>query len=268
MMYFLRAFRAMLGMALAAMIQYRGEGMLWALWGVIYPAVSLAMWEAALAGSNSQSLNGFDARDFAAYFLMSMVVAHVTAAWDLYEMGWLVRSGSFSPQLLKPILSVWNSVVGNLSYKIVICAILIPIWAGFAWYTQPRLAAGGLQIGLGLLALGLGAVINYILGYSLALIAFWTTRIDAVGEFWFGGSLIFGGRLAPLGLLPGVLQWLAWLMPFKWIVWFPCEALMGRISTVDICAGLAVQSAWVAIGVVFFRIMWRAGRKQYAAVGA
>ena len=264
----MRAFRAMLGMSLAAMMQYRGEGMLWALWGVIYPAVSLAMWEAALGGSGAATLNGFDARDFAAYFLMSMIVSHVTAAWDLYEMGWMVRSGAFSPQLLRPMLPIWGSIAANLSYKIVTCMILIPIWIGFAWYTQPRLAAGALQLGLGLVALGLGAAINYILGYSLALIAFWTTRIDAVGEFWFGGSLIFGGRLAPLAMLPGILQMLAWFMPFKWMVWFPCEVLMGRVALPDVGVGLLMQCGWVAAGVIFFRFMWQAGRKQYAAVGA
>lgn len=258
----------MLGAALAGMMQYRGEAALWALWGVIYPAVSLAMWNAALGGSGAASLRGYDQRDFAAYFLMSMIVAHVTAAWDLFEMGWMVRSGAFSPRLLRPMLPIWQSVADNLSYKIVSLALLAPIWAVFAWYTQPRVTAGAAQIGLGLVSLLLAAVINYILGYSLALIAFWTTRIDAIGEFYFGGSLIFGGRLAPLALLPGVLQWCASLLPFKWIVWFPAQMLMGQVAVGDGLSGLLIQLAWVVVGIGLFRFMWHFGRKQYSAVGA
>lgn len=250
------------------MLQYRGEGLLWALWGVVYPAVSLAMWDAALSGSGATALRGYDAHDFAGYFLLSMAIAHLTAAWDLFEMGYLVRSGRFSPLLLRPILPIWTSVAGNLSYKIVTCVILVPIWVGFAWLMQPRLSAEAWCWALGAVAAVLGAALNYLLGYTLALISFWTTRIDAVGEFFFGGSLIFGGRMAPLGLLPGILQGVAWLLPFKWIVWFPCEVLMGRIAPRDVWLGLLAQVIWLGLSVVGFQLMWRAGRKQYAAVGA
>src|SRR5690606_12024883 len=90
----LRSLAAYLRASLAVMFQYRGEIVLWALWGVVYPLVAMAMWRAAIEGApNGQAIQGLDAGDFAAYFLLTMVVGHVATAWDVYEMGYLVRTG-------------------------------------------------------------------------------------------------------------------------------------------------------------------------------
>jgi len=101
-----RSFNAFLWNALNVMFQYRGEIVLWAVWGVVFPAVSMAMWSAALVGSGQESIKGYDRSDFAAYFLLSMVVGHICVAWDVYEMGYLVRQGALSPKLLRPILPI------------------------------------------------------------------------------------------------------------------------------------------------------------------
>lgn len=46
--------------SLATMLQYRGEIALWAVWGVVYPAVAMAMWAAAVRGApGGQEIGGF-----------------------------------------------------------------------------------------------------------------------------------------------------------------------------------------------------------------
>lgn len=263
------AMPAYLRASLATMLQYRGEVVLWAFWGVVYPAVALAMWSAALAGApGGQAIKGFGRGDFAAYFLLTMVVGHVCTAWDVYEMGYLVRTGKMSPRLLRPILPMWESIADNLAYKLLTLTIVVPIWLGIAWWVEPRFATGWADLLLGAPALVLAAAMSFLWGYNVALLAFWTTRMDAAAEFWFGGSLLFGGRMAPLTLLPAPLQWLAAAMPFKWAIWFPAEVLMGRLPVSQIAQGLAWQVGWIALGLVVFRRFWRAALKRYSAVGA
>jgi len=255
--------------SLAAMLQYRGEIILWAVWGVIYPAVAMAMWGAALHGAPQEGgIKGFGQRDFAAYFLLTMVVGHLCTAWDIYEMGYLVRSGLLSPKLLRPILPLWTSAADNAAYKILTLAILMPIWLGVAWFVRPVFTTGWAHLLLGVPALLLAATLSFLWGYVVSLVAFWTTRTDAVAESWFGASLMLGGRMAPLALLPLPLQWAAAALPFKWIIWFPCELLMGRLSVAQAWAGLAWQAAWTVLGLVVFRLFWSAALKRYSAVGA
>lgn len=250
------------------MFQYRGEIAIWAVWGVVYPCVALAMWREAALDPKGVDIRGFGPSQFAAYFILTMIVSHVVTAWDVYEVGYLVRTGRMSAKLLRPILPIWESIADNVAYKTLTLVILVPMWLGVAWWAEPRFSTTGPQLTLAIPSVLMAAALSYVLGYNLAMLAFWITRMDGVGEFWFGASLFFGGRLAPLNILPMPLQWVAAFMPFKWITWFPCAALMGGLETRQIAAGLAYQAMWLAAMVILFRIMWRSGVRRYAAVGA
>lgn len=264
-----RALPAFLRVALAVMFQYRGEIILWAVWGVVYPAVAIAMWSAAIAGSpTGTDIGGYEASGFAAYFLMTMIIGHVTTAWDVYEMGWLVRNGAMSAKLLRPVLPIWEALCDNLAYKLLTLVILVPIWGVVALAAEPRFEAGALQLALGILAALLAAVMSFLWGYVVALSAFWVTRTDAISEMWFALGLFLGGRLAPMSVLPGLLAWLATLLPFRWMIWFPAEVLIGRLAPTEIVAGLVWQAAWLVLGLGAFSLAWRRAVRRYSAVGA
>ena len=264
-----RAMSAFMRASLATMLQYRGELLLWAIWGVVYPAVAMAMWSAAVKGApGGQNIRGMDPRDFAAYFLLTMIVGHVVAAWDIFEMGSLVRTGAMSPRLLQPVLPIWQSLADNLSYKITTLVLLVPIWIGVAWFAHPRLHTSMPELIVGLWAMLMAAAIHYVWGYNVALMAFWVTRMDAIAELWWGMNLFFGGRIAPLALLPLPLQWGAKLLPFQWILWFPSATLAGQLDFRSIAMGLIWQLGWFGGGLIVFHIVWRLAIRRYSAVGA
>lgn len=263
-----RAFSGFLWNALAVMFQYRGEIVLWAVWGVVFPLVSMAMWSAALVGSGSESIKGYGRSDFAAYFLLTMIVGHFCVAWDVYEMGWLVRKGNLSAKLLRPILPIWASVASNVAYKALTLFILIPTWVIVGLAIRPHFQTDAVHVAVGIIATLLAGGLSYLLGYIVALAAFWTTRMDAVAETWFGGSLLFGGRIAPLALLPTPLLWVADVLPFKWMVWFPVHVLSGKATSTEMAVGLAVQAGWMVVSVVAFAPLWRWAVRRYSAVGA
>lgn len=254
--------------SMAIMFHYRGEIVLWAVWGVVYPAVGIAMWSAAVAGNaNGQDIGGFGAKDFAAYFLMNMVVGHFCTAWDVYEMGYLIRSGTMSPKLLRPLLPIWEALADNLAFKVLTLAVLLPTWVLVAWLSEPRFDLGAGQLALGIIAQVLAAALNFIWGYTVATLSFWITRMDHLGELWFGLSLFVGGRLGPLTILPWPLQWGAAMLPFKWVIWFPSMALTGKLPAEEIAWGLLWQTCWLIAGLAAFRLIWKTALKRYSAVG-
>lgn len=259
---------AFLRASIAMMIQYRGEMLLWAIWGVVYPSVAMAMWSAAVTGSRHGEIHGMGPRDFAAYFLLTMIVNHLSAAWDIFEMGYLVRTGAMSPKLLRPVLPIWQSIADNIAYKLVTLALLVPIWVVVALMVRPNWHPSPGQFAMGAIAALVAAVLHFLWSYNLALGAFWMTRTDAIAELWWGCNLLLGGRIAPLTIMPLPLQWCATLLPFQWIIWFPAAALAGQLSYGQLARGLAWQAAWLVAGLVFFRLFWRYSVKRYAAVGA
>lgn len=264
-----RSIGAFFRVAIQVMFHYRAEMFLWAVWGVVYPAVAMAMWRAAIGGSaDGGQIGGYDARGFAGYFIATMVVGHFSTAWDVYEMGYLIRSGKMSAKLLRPILPLWESFADNLAYKTLTISILAPIWLLVVWLTDPRFDLSAANLPAGIAATILGGLLNYLWGYNLALGAFWITRIEAAGQLWFGASLALGGRLAPISIMPLPLQYLAMMLPFQWMIYFPVSVLLGRASPTQMVQGLLIQCLWLIGGIVAFQMIWRRALRRYSAVGA
>ncbi len=263
-----RAFAAYLRAGIGVMMQYRGEILLWAIWGLVNPAVLYAMWSAAAENNAGGTIAGYDRGGIAAYYFIIMIVGHFTTAWDTYEIGYLIRTGRMSSLLLRPILPIWKAMADNLAYKVATLMFVVPMWFLFAWLVSPDFQTSGWQLALGVVAMLLAGILNFILGYTVALVAFWVTKLDAVGEVYFGLGVLVGGRFAPLDALKGPLLWVAEVLPFRWIYAFPTELLIGRTTQqAEALAGIVYQVVWIAAGLLAFRLLWTAAVKRYAAVG-
>jgi ABC-2 type transport system permease protein len=49
---------------------------------------------------------------------------------------------------------------------------------------------------------------------------------------------------------------------------FPIELVLGRLTPAETLTGFAAQAVWIVLGLGLVRIVWRAGVRQYSAVGA
>jgi len=114
----------------------------------------------------------------------------------------------------------------------------------------------------------LAFLLRFLLEWTLAQAAFWTTRVSAINQSYFVMMLFLSGQVAPLALFPPWLQVAASILPFRWTLGFPVELLLGRLTPAEALMGLGVQAAWVALAYVLMRIVWRAGIRLYSAVGA
>jgi len=117
-------------------------------------------------------------------------------------------------------------------------------------------------------AVALAFVLRFLIEWTLALAAFWTTRVSALNQAYFVALLFLSGQVAPLALFPGFVQAIGTALPFRWMIAFPVELLLGSLTPAQALIGFAAQAAWIAVGLVFMRIAWRAGVRQYSAVGA
>jgi ABC-2 type transport system permease protein len=268
--YYLDLYRANLRLATAVMMQYRFAVLIWAVWGFVGPLISLAVWAAAAQAKGGPITNqgvSFTSHDFAAYFLIYMIVSHFTMSWDMFEFSYGVRQGSLSPHLLKPVHPIHKDACYNVSFKVITAVMILPVWILLFILLKPTPpSATGLLLAIP--ALILAGIMRYIWNYTLALAAFWTTRIDAINQLYFTLDSFLGGRIAPIALMPGWLGALAMYAPFWAMNAFPVELALGRIPPERILMGFAQQVLWLILGVFVFRAVWSAGIKQYSAVGA
>ena len=250
---------------LADFFQYRIVMFLYALWDIISPIVYLAVWS-AVAGDGA--VGGYRQGDFVTYYLVFMAVTHLTAAIEVYTFGPMIQHGRLSPHLLRPMHPIWVAVARNLAYKVVSMLFLLPVWLVLFLLLRPPFQADPLAIGLFIPALTLAGLLSFLVGTCFALLAFWTTRSFSFWEIWMGLTFLLGGQVAPVAVLPGLVQTLAVALPMRYTLGFPIEVLLGRSQGLDLALGFAIQAGWIAAAGVAVVLIWRAGIKRYAAVGA
>jgi ABC-2 type transport system permease protein len=71
----------------------------------------------------------------------------------------------------------------------------------------------------------------------------------------------------PLELFPGWLATLARFLPFRYMLAFPVEMVIGMTPRGEALRELAIQWAFVALLAVAARLVWRSGLRRFAAFG-
>jgi ABC-type uncharacterized transport system permease subunit len=117
-------------------------------------------------------------------------------------------------------------------------------------------------------AVVLGFLLRFLVEWTIALAAFWTTRVTAINQIHFMAVLFFSGQIAPLAVLPYPLRVVAMILPFRWTIGFPVELVLGRLTAGQVLTGFAVQTAWLVAALAILKLAWRASVKNYSAVGA
>jgi ABC-2 type transport system permease protein len=259
-------YRRQFGSALAANLAYRGAVAIWVLTSIIQPLVFIVVWR-TVAGSGSTG--GYTAAQFVAYFLVMMVVDHLTFIWHMWEFEYRIRMGSFSPLLLRPVHPVHHDVCENLSYKLVGLVGILPAAVLLAVLFEADLSGTSLaSVAAFVPAVLLAMVLRFVVEWCVALSAFWLTKVSALNAVFFSLFTFLGGQFAPLEVLPGWMQTVAAWTPFPWTLAFPVEVLLGRRTGSDLLVGYAAQLAWALVAVLALRLLWSRATRRYSAVGA
>jgi len=263
----LEYYRSQFAIDISLNTAYRGATAIWVFSSIMQPLVSLVVWR-TVAGPDGEA-GGFTADQYTAYFIMVLIVSNMTFIWHMWEFEWRIRTGAFSPLLLRPIHPIHNDISENLSFKvlglvgIIPAAIIIGIVfnADFGGTTPIHILAF-------IPALLFAMALRFIVEWTLALAAFWLTKVSAINNLFDVMFLFLGGQFAPLDVMPGWIQSLALFSPFPWSIAFPVEVALGQRSGTEILVGYGAQLAWIGIAGAVLTLVWRRATSKYSAVGA
>lgn len=245
-------------------MQHRSFFFLLAFGWMVPPLISLFIWTTA-AGAGE--LNGFSQREFVAYFLILILVNQLTYAQTNWTVGDLIREGSMSTWLLRPMSPIFNAVSTEIAGKVVYMLFTMPVALILALLLKPQMNTTGLNVLLFVPSLILAWWLRFFWGYWLALLAFWATRVDALLNLQNTLLFLIGGQVAPTMILPAWLQGAAQALPFRYMIGFPVEILMGKLDTAQLMIGFLYQILWCGIAWSLYQFLWRRGLRHYAAVG-
>ncbi|MBN1536390.1 MAG: ABC-2 family transporter protein [Anaerolineales bacterium] len=231
---------------------------------MITPLIYMLVWSGA-AGTGT--LGGLTSGEFIAYYLILILVNQLTYSQTNWTVGDVIRMGDLNHWLLRPMLPLYNPLANEVAGKVVTMIFVIPIASILAVVLRPELHTTWDKVVLSLLALAFAWLLRFFWGYWLALLAFWTARADALLALQDSLVFLMAGIVAPVWMLPAGFKLAASVLPFRFMVGFPVEILLGQISRQDLLIGFVYQAIWAVFAILLSAFIWRLGIQRYTAVG-
>ena len=248
--------------------QYRANLIMYLLYWLVSPIIYLAVWS-SIAQSKG-SVNGFTVNDFVTYYLTLLVVDQITSNIVIHTFAYKVQDGSLSGELVRPIHPMLtNALVNNIAFKVLTILGFIPVWIILFFLYKPdysHLTLTGILVALP--AMVMGFLVGFLLSAAITSLAFWTTRVYSIHEFYYALILLFSGQFVPLPLMPRLIQDIAQYLPFQLLIYFPIQVILGKLSSAQIIQGYVTGIIWLVVTISIFMWVWRNGVKRYSAVGA
>jgi ABC-2 type transport system permease protein len=262
---FLNKYPTLLRAYFARSIEYRAIIIIWALASVV-PLVMLAVWLTLAADG---PVGSYSASDFVAYYLGVLLTRRLAGVWVVWDLDIKIREGQLSVDLLRPLHPFHYDVARVIAAKpLNLLVILPPVALAALLYPGRQFDLSPPAIGLYLLAVSGALLTELFVQWCVGSLAFWWSHATALQEGWFVLYSLLGGQLIPLALLPGALRTVSDWLPFRYLMGFPVEILVGRLGPTELVTGFAMQAAWLLFFWLLFRFIWRRGLREYGAVGA
>jgi ABC-2 type transport system permease protein len=260
----LRAVPTLVRVGLAEAVAYRAEMLVWLL-STTMPLVMLALMSAV---AREGPVGRFDAADLTAYYLAALVVRLMTGAWVIWEVNFEIRQGTLAYRLLRPIHPLVAYAAENVGAMPLRLVAVVPIAAiAVVAAGGERLSRDPLLLALFPVALVGAWLITFLAMSVIGALAFWVESSGALFEVWLGLFGVFSGYLVPLELFPRWLELAARFLPFRYMLAFPVEMVIGLTPRREALGELAVQWAFVVALAAAARLAWRAGLRRFAAFG-
>lgn len=261
-----RVFGKLLVLNLSSSFSYRGEMFLWQVGNVLVPLISLFVWQAAIASGAQLPTSG---RYLTAYFVLISIINMLTNSWTAFFLAEEIRDGGLNKYLCRATSTHINALANNVGEKVVKLILLVPMVVVLALALGDRFALPN-QLWRWLLALGcliIAALMTWLLDVMIGSLAFWFADVSG---FLRASEVIvplLSGAVIPLALLPAAVRGVSQVQPFRFLVSFPLEVLLGDVRG-GLATGLLLQIGWLVIFAFAARLIWRLGIRTYSGAGA
>ncbi len=228
------------------------------------PLIYMLVWTAA---SSTSAIDGFTRDNFITYYIILIFVNQLTYPTTHWTVGDNIYNGTFSMWLLRPLAPIYEAIASDLAVKIVCIPFTFIFTLFLSFVFKPKIELSLTYMVLFIISLSLAQVLRFMLSYTIAIMALMTTKINALLSI--NDTLIFllAGQVVPTVLLPGALKNVTNYLPYRYMIGFPVEVILGKLNQDEIIKGLIIQLTWIILVVIIHQIIWKRGIKHYSSVG-
>ena len=255
--------------ALINQIQYKMDFFINIIGCFIPIVVQSFMWNAIYKSSSLDIIRGYTLKGLLEYFIISSVVLKTVEGGFEFDICDDIKNGKLDKYILQPISYIqyrFSIFFGKKILELVLTVILV---VGLISYKNIIFNEyiEGLRILLFALALILAVLLNFLVFYSISLVAFWLHESWGIITASRMVISILSGGILPLTFLGNTFEYILTYLPFKYIIYFPIQIFTQIIEYRLILKGYVVQIIWIVILIYVSKIIWRKGITSYISTG-
>ncbi len=248
---------------------YRWNFLLRSLFGLVPLAGTIYIW-GAIFHERQASIGSYNYSSMIFYFMLIVIAESlITPTEDEWQIAADIRDGQLNSFLTKPLDYLVYRLSLFAGYRLLYTVVTLPFILLIFWMLREHitLPAHGITWFYTVISLGLAAVLQFLIAYSLAMFAFWILEISTIVFILYSFEYFLSGQLFPLDIMPVWFQRFLDFLPFKYELYFPVAVFLEKMKPASLFQGFLFQLAWVAILYAIARLMWCRGLRKYAAVG-
>jgi ABC-2 type transport system permease protein len=254
-----------LWITLVARLAYLGELLIRSLFMVLVLYVFTQLWRATSASIDVQTITGFSVIQMIWYLAFTEAIAMSTSL-RYEEVDRDVRSGDIAYRLARPMPYPAFHLGAYLGDRLVRFAITLALGVVVARVVAGPVSLQPLSVLAALLAAVVGFCADWVITFTLALLAFWFEDTSGLQLLYRRAVMLLGGMLVPLEAYPHWLAEVCRALPFRYIMYEPA-----RLFVAPTAQGLAdlllAQLALGAAGLLPLLLVYRRGLRRASAQG-
>lgn len=251
-------------------LAYRANFIMWRIRNVLQILLVFFLWSAVFTNPQTE-LFGYNRDKILTYVFGIFILRALVLSSRAVEIAGEIARGDLTNYLLKPLnyIKYWftrdiSSKVLNLGFATIEIVILYFVLKP-TFYIQ----TDSLQILLFLASVGFAIVMFFGLMVLVNFVSFWFPEGGWASQFLI--IVIFteflSGAVFPIDILPEAIQSVLYVLPFPYLMFFPLQVYLGKLSMVVMLQGLLVSGIWMVVMIIAVSQVWTRGTKRYSAVG-
>lgn len=249
---------------------YKVNFIMWRVRNVFQIIITFFLWSTIFSNPGT-SVFGYDRAKILTYVFALMIVRAIVLSARAVDVSSDVAEGNLSNYLVKPIsyFKYWMtrdiaSKALNLGFASVeFAALFIILKPSFYFQTDLYVLLAFL------LSVIAAALIYFFILFLVSAVPFWAPELGWASQFLVAIVIIefLSGSLFPIDILPGALQKIVLALPFPYMIYFPIQVYLGKITGAAQIQGFIIAGIWVFVLYWLMKYVWSKGLKAYQALG-
>lgn len=239
--------------------------------GVLFANLAAAyfLWKAVFAVRGAEALGGFTLSGMVLYYLIVPLIEGISRPQEQGFLSFSIYDGTLSRYLVYPVSFFPYQYVVSLATATMAVFQMCLVLGIYALVTDfpPEMVITPTTLFLGICTAFAASLLNFILVSIVEMAAFWAENVWSLSVMLMFSVRLLGGAMLPLTLFPEAMQRIIMATPFPYMVFFPIQALTGKLSMLEWSRGMGVLIAWTLALSLLNWVIWRRGNLRFTGVG-